>query len=110
MKRKVQCQIVITTLPNARQAKSLARRLVESRLAACVQVAPIHSVYRWKQAVETAAEYRLDAKTATARVPALIAFIRRNHPYELPEIINHPISSGTPEYLRWIAEESGPLP
>jgi len=110
MKRKVQCQIVVTTLPDVRKAKNLARQLVESRLAACVQLAPIHSVYRWKDAVETAAEYRLEAKTTAARVPALIAFIRRNHPYELPELIHHPIPNGAPEYLRWIAEESSPQP
>jgi periplasmic divalent cation tolerance protein len=110
MKRKVQCQIVITTLPDARQARNLARRLVVSRLVACVQVFPIQSVYRWKNAVETASEHRLEAKTAAPRVPAVVAFIRQHHPYELPEIIHLPIPAGTPEYLRWIAEESTPRP
>jgi len=108
MARKVQCQIVTTTFPSRAGARTLARRLVEARLAACVQLVPIHSLYRWKNAVESAAEIRLEAKTTVARAPAVVAFIRRHHPYELPEIVVQPIAGGAPDYLAWIAAESTP--
>lgn len=107
MKRKVQCQIVVTTFPDAPQARAFARRVVESRLAACVQVIPVHSVFRWKNKVETVSEFRLEAKTTATQAPHLMSFIRHHHPYELPEIIRFKLPDGSPEYLHWISVESG---
>ena len=95
-----------TTLPSANAARSLARRIVSARLAACAQHFPIHSVYRWKGAVESAAEFMLVAKTTARLAPALVAFIRTRHPYELPEILVARIDGGLPDYLRWIARET----
>jgi prepilin-type N-terminal cleavage/methylation domain-containing protein len=106
MRPKVQCQIVITTIASRAAAMKMARQIVAARLAACVQIVPIHSVYRWKGAVESAGEYRLEAKTRAALVPRLTAFIRRRHCYELPEIVAVPLAGGLKEYSDWIAAET----
>jgi len=99
--------LVLTSLPNRESAESLARDVVEKRLAACVNVlSPCHSVYRWKGAVESANEIPLLIKTTEARYPALETAIRKAHPYEVPEIIALPVVNGLPDYLAWLGAET----
>ncbi len=99
--------LVLTNLPDRETATNLAARLVDERLAACVNVlAPCRSVYRWQGKVEEADEVPLLIKTTRRRYAALEAAIRANHPYELPEIIAVPLACGLPEYLGWIAAET----
>ncbi|GAB2180008.1 divalent-cation tolerance protein CutA [Denitratisoma sp. agr-D3] len=101
--------LVLTNLPDADAARMLASRLVEGRLAACVNLlAPCTSVYRWQGQIEAATEVPLLIKTTAARYPALEAAIRENHPYELPEIIAVPIATGLPAYLGWVVAETTP--
>ncbi|WP_405144783.1 divalent-cation tolerance protein CutA [Sphaerisporangium sp. NBC_01403] len=93
------------------KAAELARSAVSARLAACVQiVGPVTSTYRWKGAVETAEEYLLLIKTTRERSAELAEHIRREHPYETPEIISLPVEGGLPAYLHWIDEETRPGP
>ena len=83
--------------------------LVESRMAACVNVlAPCSSVYRWQEEIATATEIPLLIKTSARRYAALEAAIRKHHPYELPEIIAVPVTHGLPDYLAWVASETTP--
>ena len=99
--------LVLTNLPNRAAADTLAQVLVESRLAACVNILPAcHSIYRWKGKVETAEEIPLLIKTTEARYPALEAAIRERHPYEIPEIVSLPVTGGLPEYLAWLVAET----
>ncbi|MDP2809573.1 MAG: divalent-cation tolerance protein CutA [Rhodocyclaceae bacterium] len=99
--------LVLTNLPDAPSAHALAGRLVEARLAACVNIlAPCRSVYRWQGKVEEAEETPLLIKTTSERYPALEAAIRAGHPYELPEIVAVPIGPGLPEYLAWVAAQT----
>ncbi len=99
--------IVITHLPDREAAMKLAQALVEKRLAACVNVlAACASVYRWKQAIETAQEVPLLIKTRNALYSEVEAAIRRVHPYELPEIVAVPLTHGLPGYLEWVAAET----
>jgi len=99
--------IVLTSLPDKEAAMRLARELVTRRLAACVNVlAECTSVYRWKGAVENAAEVPLLIKTRSGRYPELEAAIRSLHPYELPEIVAVPVQRGFDDYLQWVAEET----
>lgn len=103
--------VVLTNLPDADAARTLAATLVAQRLAACVNVlAPCRSVYRWQGAVEEADEVPLLIKTTEAGYPALEAAIRAAHPYELPEIVAVPVVRGLPGYLAWVAAETAPAP
>lgn len=102
--------IVLCTCPDTATAKEMARRLVEERLAACVnQLSGITSTYRWQDKVEEETEALLIIKTVEDVFEALKARIIALHPYELPEVIAVPISTGAGHYLRWI-EESVELP
>jgi len=96
--------LVITTCADKESAKMLARTLVEARLAACAQLLPIESVYTWKGEICEESETMLMLKTKTALYDKLAAMIRKNHTYEVPEIINLPITGGLPEYMKWIDE------
>ena len=99
--------LVLTTLPDTEAARILARHLVESRVAACVNVlAPCRSVFRWEGKLEDAEEVPLLIKTTRTRYAALEAAIQEKHPYELPEIIAVPIAQGLPGYLAWVAAET----
>ena len=99
--------LVISNLPDRASADQLAHVLIEERLAACVNVlSPCRSVYRWKGKVEDAEEFPMLIKTTRERYAALEAAIRKNHPYELPEIIALPLAAGLPAYLDWVAAET----
>ena len=103
--------IVITHLPDREAAMRLAQALVEKRLAACVNVlAACTSVYRWKQAIDTAQEVPLLIKTRNALYSEVEAAIRQVHPYELPEILAVPLTHGLPGYLEWVAAETTKQP
>jgi periplasmic divalent cation tolerance protein len=101
--------LVLSTLPDAAAAERLAARVIEERVAACVNVlAPVRSMYRWKGVVETATEVPVLIKTTRERYPALEALIRTEHPYELPEIVAVPVERGLEAYLTWVGQETRP--
>ena len=94
--------VVLVTCGSLEEGRTIARTLVERRLAACVNmVAGLESVYRWKDAVES--ECLLLAKTTRAGFEPLRSAVRELHSYELPEIVALPIVDGLEAYLRWIA-------
>lgn len=99
-------KIVTTTVAGDREAEDLATLLTELKLVACVQFWPIRSVYRWKGQIESGREHLLTCKTTAHLVPALVAFIRQHHSYEVPEILVTPIDKGHPDYLAWITRET----
>lgn len=101
--------LVLTTLPDRDAARTLARALVEERLAACVSIgAAVESLYHWDGAIETATEVPLVAKTRAALFERVAASIRARHPYELPEIIAVPVIDGSTDYLAWLDRETTP--
>jgi len=99
--------IVLTTVP-ANAADELASRLVDERLAACVNVqAPMTSTYRWKGRVEREEECQLVAKTSASRLPDLERRIHELHPYELPEFIVIRAAATSAGYGAWVSEATG---
>jgi periplasmic divalent cation tolerance protein len=97
------CRVVLMTAPDAAVAERLARGLVEARLAACVNLVPgVTSIYRWQDAVQADAEVLLVAKTVVENVPALEAFLAREHPYECPEVVALDVASVGAAYLAWL--------
>jgi periplasmic divalent cation tolerance protein len=107
-------QLIITTVPKRELALQLATRLVETGLAACVNImAPCTSVYTWQDSLETAEEFPLLIKALKQNYSAIEKEIQSMHPYELPEIIAVPVADGLTQYLNWIAAVSSresPLP
>lgn len=96
--------IVLTTVSSEPLAQVLARQIVEARLAACVQIDRIESIYRWDGQLCSEPECRLMIKTRNACFAALAQFIRVHHTYEAPEIVQIPVAAGSTDYLRWIDE------
>ncbi|MEA2686528.1 MAG: periplasmic divalent cation tolerance protein [Actinomycetota bacterium] len=89
------------------EADAIAAALVDSRLAACVQVVgPITSRYWWDGAVQVAEEWLCLAKTAADRYPEVEAAIRARHSYDVPEIFALSIVAGSPSYLDWVTRET----
>ena len=101
------CIQVVTTTALREEAERIARELVETRLAACVQiVGPITSTYRWQGKIETDEEWQCWAKTRGDLFARVEEAIRRIHPYELPEILAMPIVAGSAAYLAWLEAET----
>jgi periplasmic divalent cation tolerance protein len=100
---------VLTATGSRAEAESIARVLVERRLAACVQVVgPVASVYRWHGNIETAEEWLCLAKTRQSHYAAVEQAIRELHSYEVPEILAVPVVAGNAAYLRWLNGEMAP--
>jgi len=96
--------VVITTCDKREEAESLAGRIVENRLAACVQLSKIESLYTWEGKLCNDPEIRLMIKTKQTLYKELADFIVANHSYEVPQIISLGIENGTADYLGWIDE------
>ena len=94
--------IVITTAGDEAEAKRLAELLITQKMAACVQYAPIKSVYEWEGDIEYADEYRLCIKTTAAGYARVEAALLQHHSYATPEIIRLPIEGGSKAYLDWV--------
>ena len=102
--------VVLTTLPADVDAEQIATRLVDERLAACVNILPVmQSVYRWKHQVDRDDERQLIIKTTQERLRELEAVIHKLHPAETPEFVVLPITSGSAGYLAWLAESTSPV-
>jgi periplasmic divalent cation tolerance protein len=99
--------VVYVTCADLAEARRIGRALVEERLAACVNLRPHESIYRWQGAVEEAAEVGLLAKTTRAAWPALEARVRALHGYTLPCIVAWPLAEGLADYCDWIADSVG---
>ncbi|MCX5313268.1 divalent-cation tolerance protein CutA [Streptomyces sp. NBC_01724] len=101
---------VLTTTDSEEKAHALAQGAVEARLAACAQIsAPVTSVYRWRNAIETTEEWQVLFKTVAGRYDELEEHLRAAHDYETPEIIATPVVRGSDRYLAWVTAETAPV-
>lgn len=95
--------VVLTTVGADFDARALARELVETRVAACVNILPaIHSVYRWEGRVTGDDEQLLVIKTTDARVEELREELFQRHPYDVPEFVVVPVESVSEAYGAWL--------
>lgn len=103
--------VVFMTAANADEARSIAERLIEAQLAACVQILPeIESVYRWNNEVQHDKEILLLAKTSDDRFAELENAVRTMHSYETPEIVAVPVSRISEPYRAWLLDSLAPTP
>ncbi len=93
--------VVLTTLPHTRGARALSKALVKEGFAACANLLPVASVFRWKGSLEEGNEVLVVFKVPQSGVGALQREIARRHPYEVPEIVEIPAKSVNPSYLAW---------
>jgi periplasmic divalent cation tolerance protein len=98
--------VVFSTCGSAAEAESMARQLLEARLAACVSVIPqIQSYYRWNDKTEHSAECLLMIKTSRELFDQLRLKLESLHSYELPEVLAVPVVAGSPNYLTWLESQ-----
>src|SRR6266704_1143578 len=100
--------LALSTVSERRAAQRISNQLVTDKFAACVNILPaVESIYCWKEKIESGNETLVLFKLSENRQSAFQEKLRSLHPYEVPEIIFVPISSGLPEYLRWVGESCG---
>jgi periplasmic divalent cation tolerance protein len=101
-----QLLVVATSLPSVEAAQSLARSLIEQKLAACIQLSNgIQSIYRWEGKICEESEVLLFAKTTVNQWTAISSFIQKNHPYDLPEILAFTPERYSVQYGEWVNSE-----
>jgi len=95
--------LVLTTFPDINTAQRMSEQMVQSKLAACVNIMPAgQSIYEWEGKICKESEHIAVIKTTDQQYPKLELYIKEQHPYELPEIISTPITRGSKDYLHWI--------
>ena len=101
--------VVLVTAGSELEAETIARALLDERLAACVTVGgPIRSLYRWQGRLADDREWQLVIKTRSDLFDALADRVRALHSYDVPEIIGLPVTVGNPAYLAWLEEVTRP--
>ena len=102
-------RVVLVTAPDERVGREIARKIVDSRLAACVNLVPgVTSIYRWEETIHEDQEVLLLVKTRASRCRDLEARVRDMHPYDVPEVLTLAVAGGSAPYLDWVREESSP--
>lgn len=98
--------VVLITASSQEEADLIASDVVNSMLAACVNVIPgVTSLYRWKGALQRDEEWLLVVKSKLELLDALVQRVRAIHSYDVPEIIALPLIGGSQDYLRWLGQE-----
>lgn len=98
--------VIVTTTDTKQEAKRIAAALLETKLAACVQLLPIDSHYIWKGEITESTEILLLIKTRKDLFSDIQTLISKIHSYETPELIQLDIGAGMPEYLNWIRDNT----
>ncbi len=95
---------VHTSFSNRQDAERIAHILVKERLAACVNILDMHSIYPWKGKIESESEALVIFKTLENIYPALESRLKELHPYEVPMITALAIQTGSESYLAWLEQ------
>ena len=98
--------IIVSTYPDHKTVTNTANELVKKRLAACVNISKISSIYSWKGKIEKTSEYLALFKTTQKNKTTLKNAIKKMHPYDVPEIAEIDVSSINKPYLKWLIEST----
>jgi periplasmic divalent cation tolerance protein len=96
--------IIYITAGDMAEARKIGRILIEERLAACVNIFPITSIFRWKGKIDESGEFGIFVKTKSEKVKAIETKVKEIHSYEVPCVISFNINDGSADYLEWIDE------
>ena len=96
--------IIYITAGDVEEARRIGRMLIEERLAACANIFPITSIFRWKGKIEEAGEFGIFVKTKREKVKEIEKKVKEIHSYEVPCVVSFNIDEGSNDYLNWIDE------
>lgn len=99
-------RLIYITTRDEEEAKKIGRALVEEKLAACVNIHPIKSIYRWEGEIVEESEMAMFVKTKAELVNEVIKRVKELHSYGVPCIVSLPIEKGYPDYLKWIKDST----
>ena len=98
--------VTFVTCANRKQAERIAGKLVEERLAACVNIVPgVTSIYRWEGKIQKGKEVLLIIKSIRACAVKLAKRVKDLHSYSVPEVVTFSVDSGLLPYLAWVKKE-----
>ena len=98
--------IIVSTFPNKQSVTSIAKKLVKQKLAACVNITNISSIYAWKGKIENQSEYLALFKTSKKNQSKLKKELQKLHPYDIPEIAEINVDSINQSYLKWLVDST----
>jgi len=98
--------MIISTYPNKNSISKIANELVKNKIAACVNIVKISSIYSWKGKIENTSEFLALFKTTQKNKKSLKEKIKATHPYKVPEIAEIDITSINKSYLKWIVDST----
>ncbi len=99
--------VVLITVASREEAERIARRLIDDRLAACVNIVPqVRSLFVWEQKLSQEDEVLLVVKSRRACFQQLADTVKQLHSYSVPEIIALPVVMGSSDYLRWVSDST----
>ena len=93
--------ILITTISNKKIAKNIAKSLVKKKLAACVSLKNIYSIYEWEGKIEEADEVEITIKSRPELKDDLINILKKLTSYDVPQIIYKKFNSEK-KYINWV--------
>jgi periplasmic divalent cation tolerance protein len=103
-------RVIFVTAGSEDQAVTIAHALIGERLAACVNiVGPVRSIYRWRDDVKDDREYLLIIKTRALLYMKVETRVRELHTYEVPEVLALNADRGSPPYIQWMLDSTGPI-
>jgi periplasmic divalent cation tolerance protein len=98
--------IIISTYPNKKSITAIANELIQNKIAACVNITKISSIYSWQGKIVNSSEYLALFKTTQKNKKSLKEKIKATHPYDVPEIAEIDITSINKSYLNWLVEST----
>ena len=98
--------IIVSTYPNKKSLNKISNQVVKDKLAACVNISKISSIYSWKGKIENESEYLAFFKTTQKNKRKLKEKIKKTHPYDVPEIVEIPVKSINQPYLKWLVDST----
>ena len=98
--------VIVSTYPSKNSISKISQELVKSKLAACVTISKISSIYAWKGKIENSSEYLALFKTTEKNKKKLKQKIKETHPYDVPEIAEIDVKSINNSYLKWLVEST----
>ena len=97
--------VILVTAASKKECRKIARHLVKSKLAACVNITrQVESIYHWEGKIADEREYQLFIKSTRELFPEIKGAISELHSYHTPEIICLPIIEGSRNYLQWVSD------